>query len=782
MAEVQGLIINLEARTAQLERGLKRANDAQRKAAGQMERRAKQSADQIARSYESAGGRISQAFKTIAMPKLAGLAGTVAGIGVAGGVAAVRQTVKGIAEIGDAAKRAGMQAEAFQEWGYVADQNRISVDALTDGFKELSLRADEFIVTGSGSAAEAFKRLGFGAAGLKAQLQDPSELMVELVKRMEGLDKAAQIRIADELFGSTGGEQFVQLLDRGADGIAAQIARARDLGLVLDSGAVAKAAELDSKFREVETRLQSMWRTGVVEAGYFFGLIEREKEKLKFDPVDTSRLLGQGTSDALADLPEVPQEALAQVESLKIEYAQLADEARLLVAALSDASSMLRGLGNEAGATALTDLATRIGDSARAFEDGTITGEEYADRLRDVVTEAQNTIAEMDALDQARLGGIIGQVSSLLDWIRELPGAARAARDEIAGLALMDTGTPLSGSGADLLPPGPGAVTTSPRPKSAPTDPDFGLPDPPKTSGGGGGGGRSQDEFSRVLESLHQERLALEAEAASLIVATQAGLDYADALEFARVRADLLVAAQRDGKAITPELTAEIDRLAQAHIQAGNAAKQAADDLDRVKERGKKGAEALSDVFTSVLTGAKSAEEAVAALLLQIAEAQFNQAFTGLFSGGAGGGIASFIGGLLGYAQGGFTGPGGKYEPAGVVHRGEFVFSKETVKRLGAGNLDRLHRSALRGYATGGLVDAPERVARASGDSLRASAESSGPSVTINAPVTVNASGGTPEQNADLAGRVAEQTERMFRGLVQEELLKQMRPGGMLRI
>lgn len=779
MAEVQGLIINLEARTAQLERGLKRANDAQRKAAGQMERRAKTSADQIAKSFESAGGRISAAFKSIAMPKLAGLAGTVAGIGVAGGVAAVRQTVRGIAEIGDAAKRAGMQAEAFQEWSFVADQNRISVDALTDGFKELSLRADEFIVTGTGSAAEAFKRLGFSAADLKEKLQDPSALMVELVKRMEGLDKAAQIRIADELFGGTGGEQFVQLLDKGAEGISAQIARARDLGLVMDSDMIAKAAELDSKFREVETRLQSMWRTGVVEAGYYFGLIEREKEKLTFDPVDTARLLGQGTSDALADLPEVPQDALAQVKALRIEYAQLADEAHLLVPALSDASNMLRGLGNEAGATALTDLATRIGDAARAFENGTITGEEYADRLRDVVTEARNTIAEMDALDQAWLGGIIGQVESLLNWISLLPGAAREAREEIAALAMMDTGTPLSGGGADLLPPSPGTITTSPRPKAAPAM--LGEPEAPGKggAGGGGAGGRSQDEFSRALESLNQERLALEAEAASLIVATQAGLEYADALEFARVRADLLVAAQRDGKAITPELTAEIDRLAQAHIQAGNAAKQAADDLDRVKERGKKGAEALSDVFTSVLTGAKSAEEAVGALLLEIAKIQFQKAMMGLFSGT---GVGGFIGGLLGFASGGYTGDGAKYEPAGVVHKGEFVFSKETVQRLGAGNLDKLHRSAQRGYATGGLVDAPERVARASGDSLRASAESSGPSVTINAPVTVNANGGTPEQNADLAARMAEQTERMFRGLVAEELVKQMRPGGMLRI
>lgn len=55
-----------------------------------------------------------------------------------------------------------------------------------------------------------------------------------------------------------------------------------------------------------------------------------------------------------------------------------------------------------------------------------------------------------------------------------------------------------------------------------------------------------------------------------------------------------------------------------------------------------------------------------------------------------------------GYAGGGYTGRGGKYEPAGMVHRREFVFSSEATD----GNeafLDGLHRR-LRGYAEGGLV------------------------------------------------------------------------------
>ena len=60
------------------------------------------------------------------------------------------------------------------------------------------------------------------------------------------------------------------------------------------------------------------------------------------------------------------------------------------------------------------------------------------------------------------------------------------------------------------------------------------------------------------------------------------------------------------------------------------------------------------------------------------------------------------IGGLLGFASGGYTGDGGKYQPAGVVHRGEYVITKEATSRLGIGFLNHLNYG--RGYATGGVV------------------------------------------------------------------------------
>lgn len=41
---------------------------------------------------------------------------------------------------------------------------------------------------------------------------------------------------------------------------------------------------------------------------------------------------------------------------------------------------------------------------------------------------------------------------------------------------------------------------------------------------------------------------------------------------------------------------------------------------------------------------------------------------------------------LKGYSSGGYTGNGGKYEPAGIVHRGEYVVNSETTRDLGLNN------------------------------------------------------------------------------------------------
>lgn len=84
--------------------------------------------------------------------------------------------------------------------------------------------------------------------------------------------------------------------------------------------------------------------------------------------------------------------------------------------------------------------------------------------------------------------------------------------------------------------------------------------------------------------------------------------------------------------------------------------------------------------------------------------------------GGMGEGIAGGLGSILGslFDTGGYTGPGSKYQPAGIVHAGEYVLRSEVVKQPGMrALLDALNhqgigalsrRFSFPGYADGGLV------------------------------------------------------------------------------
>lgn len=165
-------------------------------------------------------------------------------------------------------------------------------------------------------------------------------------------------------------------------------------------------------------------------------------------------------------------------------------------------------------------------------------------------------------------------------------------------------------------------------------------------------------------------------------------------------------------------------------------------------------------------------------------------------AGGGGGFLASLFGGGglglpavpgltagFGYGssdglfdRGGYTGAGGKYDPAGIVHRDEFVFDQDAVRRIGVPTLEAIRRG-LPGYAKGGSVGsmAPPPPAQ-----LMAPSASSEAAFSFTSNVTLNASGGTPEQNADLAGQTRKEVEKAMRGVVMQEVNRQLRAGGSL--
>ncbi|EFF7194026.1 phage tail tape measure protein, partial [Escherichia coli] len=161
----------------------------------------------------------------------------------------------------------------------------------------------------------------------------------------------------------------------------------------------------------------------------------------------------------------------------------------------------------------------------------------------------------------------------------------------------------------------------------------------------------------------------------------------------------------------------------------GEWAESATDSFSQVKSVATQTFDGIAQNMAAMLTGSEQNWRGFTrSVLSMLTEIFLKQAMVGIVGsigsaiGGAFGGGASASSGTaieaaaanFHFATGGFTGTGGKYEPAGIVHRGEFVFTKEATSRIGVGNLYRL----MRGYAEGGYVGgagSPAQMRRAEG-------------------------------------------------------------------
>jgi hypothetical protein len=102
---------------------------------------------------------------------------------------------------------------------------------------------------------------------------------------------------------------------------------------------------------------------------------------------------------------------------------------------------------------------------------------------------------------------------------------------------------------------------------------------------------------------------------------------------------------------------------------------------------GENAADAIKDTF-------RSAIRSIVKELTKLAAMRIFRAILGVGTGGLSTGFG-FLGKLLGFASGGYTGAGGRNDVAGIVHRGEYVFDAASVRSLGLGNLRNLHQRGI---------------------------------------------------------------------------------------
>lgn len=152
-------------------------------------------------------------------------------------------------------------------------------------------------------------------------------------------------------------------------------------------------------------------------------------------------------------------------------------------------------------------------------------------------------------------------------------------------------------------------------------------------------------------------------------------------------------------------------------------------------------------------------------LLSKAGDAALDKLVSSLFAPGGGGaslfaGVTKFFTG--GFAAGGYTGDGARNDPAGVVHKGEYVFDKATTSRLGVGTLEAIRRG-MPAYAAGGFVGALPSISTA----RPASSGSSRPSVRMGDTI-IDARGADSGVEQRLAALVAAQAAESRRTIGQQ--------------
>ncbi|WP_142689041.1 phage tail length tape measure family protein [Klebsiella aerogenes] len=118
----------------------------------------------------------------------------------------------------------------------------------------------------------------------------------------------------------------------------------------------------------------------------------------------------------------------------------------------------------------------------------------------------------------------------------------------------------------------------------------------------------------------------------------------------------------------------------------------------------------------------------------------------------------------VGFASGGYTGSGGKYQPAGIVHKGEYVFDQESTNRIGVSQLEAL-RNGKPLDATLGRSGFGTGVQNVSSDNSRRT--------TVHAPITqeFNLQGVTPEQLNSTLIQNNRQLSRQLKGELTKEVM-----------
>lgn len=726
--DLERLVVQLSADVKGYQNALNRAQGITNRQARAIESRFKKMNTALSASYAGLATSAAKAFALI------------------GGAQGFRQLSDSATKIGNSLKVAGLSGEelegVYRKLFAAAQKNAAPLETLVQLYGRVSLVQGEL-----GVSSEQIVSLSNNVAlALRASGQSSQEASGALLQLSQSLGSGV---VRAEEFNSIleGAPTILQAAAAGIQQAEGSVAKLRQIMLDgklsskaffdgINAGAPVLEQKVAGAVLTLDQRLENL-RTALTNA-------TRDFNKSS----NAANTFGSAIDNMASFINSVDMDGLASDIGAII---------KLLNEGASAAQNMAEWIGRISGLQNIgAGLVDALGgkDGKVSYLGGSLTIEstvKSADKLNDITAkrlDLEKQIAEIKANPM----NVLGQAE-----VRQLEGQIKGLQEEAAKLAPTAVQTAIEKTKIEYPSTAPTIGSGGSGKKFTPidiTDPQYQVTN--SESGKGSKSGRARaDEYAREVEQITKRTAALKAETDA-----QAGLnpllnDYGYTLEFARAKQDLLTAAQEAGVKITPELTASIDDLAAGYANAVVASEQLAEKQDEIRQRAEEAMATAKDVTRGIIDGfdeGASAADILADSLKKIGNALIDDVLNSIFkvnnaAGGGGGFLSSLFGGLFGggaskyaglsgglFAEGGYTGDGGKYQPAGVVHKGEYVFDQSAVKAAGGPAAMEAMRRNLKGYANGG----PVGISVPSVPSLRfMSAQSAGVVVNFN-PVVDN--------------------------------------------
>ncbi|MBV2181678.1 MAG: phage tail tape measure protein [Castellaniella sp.] len=687
----------------------------------------------------------------------------LSGIGVAVGALAAREILKASEAMDAMGKRAqglGVAVAPLTEISYQAEKAGLGLNELDVGLRRVSRTAYD-AARGNDAAVDVFKTMGIAVTDTAGNLRSTESLWRDVADWFAKTeDSSYKAGVGYKLFG-TQVTALTPILNEGSAGLDAAAAKARELGIVFDGEAASAAARLNDSLFDLKKRMDGFWMAASVQT---IPILSDFTEALFESDNSVTTLAGSVQSfardQALLDWINVVGAGLAHLTDVLVGLAKLvqavkgsfdvvfADTAKFSAWVAQDHTGLTEMFDPEKAKQQKAEYERLTRERDQILEDANkkwsdvwnFDGAKFANAWEMAMTQARARIGNPFDVDLTNLGaptsmapiavkpaaGKKGPKRNILydsidDWLGSADGMSRLEDvrktydqlDELIGGRLTNA---QANYNRELQAMGQGDWARQINEQLHAIEDQYqNLMEQRRNSPAG----LSDRDETAFREAMEREKEMV--------------IQHYDDLK--QIQGDWILGAQ-------DALINYSDHAANVYESLGGVVQDSFKGMD----------DALADFVT---TGKANFSDLADSIIKDMIRIAIQQSITGPLAGALGSGLAGMFGGPITDAQatnlmqnnvdprlfdgGGFTGAGGKYEPAGIVHKGEYVLTKEATSRIGVGVLDRMNK----GYANGGLV----------GGGAAGAGAVSAPIVNITNTGTPQAAQGQPRIRTDEMGR-----------------------------